>query len=86
MLSKIFTVFNAEGLHMRPAGIFASEMGNFDCTVKIRFKGREINAKSLMNIMAACIKRGSQFELVCDGSDEQAAMDKASDLILSGFE
>lgn len=86
MLSKTFTISNAQGLHMRPAGIFVGEMGKFSCNVAIRFKNNEINAKSLMNIIAACIKCGSQIEVICDGSDEQEAMDKASELIASGFD
>lgn len=86
MLSKTFIISNSQGLHMRPAGIFAGEMGKFSCNVTIRFKNNEINAKSLMNIIAACIKCGSQIEVICDGSDEQEAMNKAVELIASGFE
>ncbi len=85
MLSKNFVISNAQGLHMRPAGTLASEMGKFSCNVSIHFNGNTINAKSLMNIIAACIKCGSEIKVVCDGADEQEAMDKISELIESGF-
>ena len=33
MLSKTLTIENSEGLHMRPAGVVAKEMGKFVCDV-----------------------------------------------------
>lgn len=85
MLSKNFVISNAQGLHMRPAGILAAEMGKMDCDVTIKFNSNIVNAKSLMNIIAACIKCGSKIEVICDGADEQAAMDKISGLIETNF-
>ena len=35
---------------------------------------KKINAKSLLNIIGACIKCGSEIELVCEGPDEEAAL------------
>ena len=35
MLSKTLTIENSEGLHMRPAGVVAKEMGKFVCDVTI---------------------------------------------------
>ena len=37
MLSKTLTIENSEGLHMRPAGVVAKEMGKFVCDVTIVF-------------------------------------------------
>lgn len=85
MISKVFTVISPEGLHMRPAGILAGEMGKFDCDVDIHYNGTTINAKSLMNILAACIKCGSDIEISCDGEDEQEALERAEELITSNF-
>ena len=56
MLSKTLTIENSEGLHMRPAGVVAKEMGKFVCDVTIVFGDKRINAKSLINIISACIK------------------------------
>ncbi|MCH5299890.1 MAG: HPr family phosphocarrier protein [Ruminococcus sp.] len=85
MVSEKLTLKNAQGFHMRPAGVFAGEMGKFTSDVKIKFNGNEINGKSLMNIIAACIKCGSEIEVICDGADEQAALDKAVELINGGM-
>lgn len=85
MVSKIFTIISAEGLHMRPAGILAGEMGKFDCDVNIIYNDTTINAKSLMNILAACIKCGADIEIRCSGDGEQEALDRAEELIESDF-
>lgn len=85
MVSKEFTVKNTMGFHMRPANVFVTEMTKFASEVNIKFGGKTINGKSIMNIMAACIKCGSVITVECTGDDEQAMLDKASELIESGF-
>jgi phosphotransferase system HPr-like phosphotransfer protein len=40
---------------------------------------------SLLNIIAACIKCGSEIELVCDGPDENEALAEAVSMIESGL-
>ncbi|MGN0172292.1 MAG: HPr family phosphocarrier protein [Acutalibacteraceae bacterium] len=85
MVSKTVTLSNAQGFHMRPAGVFAGEMGKFQSDVTLIHNGKEVNGKSLMNIIAACIKCGMQVEIRCSGADEQEALDKAVSLIESGL-
>lgn len=85
MVSKSVKIKFEQGLHMRPAGVLASAMMKFDCDVSIIFNGRKINAKSVMNIIAGCIKYGSEITIECSGSDEQAALDRAIELIEAGL-
>lgn len=85
MTSKTLTITNAQGFHMRPAGAFAAAMAKFNSNVTIKFNGSDVNGKSLMNIIAAGIKCGSTIEIVCEGDDENAALDNAVALVESGF-
>lgn len=85
MVSKKLTLTNPQGFHMRPASLFASAMGKYSCDVTIKFNGNDHNAKSLLNIIAACIKCGSEIEIVCSGSDENEALAEAVQLIESGL-
>ena len=85
MLSKTLTIENSEGLHMRPAGVVAKEMGKFVCDVTIVFGDKRINAKSLININSACIKPGAEITFECDGEDEEAAMAKVEELASQNF-
>ena len=85
MVSKKVTLVNAQGFHMRPASVFATAMGKYSSNVTIKFNGSDYNAKSLLNIIAACIKCGSAIELVCDGPDENEALAEAVQMIESGL-
>jgi phosphocarrier protein len=85
MVSQKVTLTNGQGFHMRPAGVFANAMGKFSSDVTIKFNGNDINGKSLMNIIAACIKCGSEVEICCDGADENEALKTAVELVESGL-
>lgn len=85
MVSKKVTLTNAQGFHMRPASVFAGAMAKYSSDVTIKFNNSDVNAKSLLNIIAACIKCGSEIEVVCNGADEEAALAEAVQLIESGL-
>lgn len=86
MLKKEFQIKNQMGFHMRPANQFVTAITPFASTdVTILFGGKRINAKSIMNIMAACIKCDSYITVECDGPEEEEAMKVATELIESGF-
>lgn len=85
MVSKKLTLTNPTGFHMRPASVFAAAMGKFKCSVTIRFKENEYNGKSLLNIIAACIKCGSEIEVICNGEDENEAIGEAERLVKGGL-
>lgn len=85
MVSESVKVTNSQGFHMRPATVFVNEMVKFDSQVSIIFNGNKVNGKSLMNLIAACIKFGAEIKLECEGSDEVEALAKAKELIISGL-
>ena len=43
MVSQKVTINNPQGLHMRPAGVFAKGMAKFDSDVTINFNGKATN-------------------------------------------
>ncbi|MBR0410098.1 MAG: HPr family phosphocarrier protein [Eubacterium sp.] len=85
MVSQKITVSNPQGLHMRPAGVFAKGVAKFQSDVNIVFNGKTTNGKSLLNIIGACIKCGNEIEIQCDGPDEEEALKTAIELIESGL-
>ena len=85
MVSKIVKVTNEQGMHMRPATVFSAAVTPFDADVKINFNGNSYDGKSVMMLMAACIKCGAEIEIVCNGADEEAALAKAVELVESGL-
>ena len=86
MVSKVVTVVNAEGMHMRPAGLIAKAAKEHpDSEVIMKANGKEIKAKAVMQIMAAGIKKGTDVELVVSGGDEQAVLSEIAEMFESGF-
>ena len=82
MVSEKAELINPQGLHMRPAGLFASTMGKYACVVT---PDKEVNGKSPMALMAAGIQKGTVVEVKCDGADEADALAAAIELIKSGL-
>ncbi|SFB82814.1 HPr family phosphocarrier protein [Butyrivibrio sp. YAB3001] len=85
MVSQKITVTNEQGMHMRPATLFCQAMTPFSSSVKVNFNGTSFDGKSVMMLMAACIKCGSEIEIECDGPDEADALKKAIELVESGL-
>ena len=85
MVSQKITTKNPQGLHMRPAGVFAKGVAKYQSDVNLVFNGKSTNGKSLLNIIGACIKCGSEIEVQCDGPDEEEALKAAIELIESGL-
>ena len=85
MVSAKTAVINPMGMHMRPAQLFVKTITPFPCDVTVVANGKEINGKSIMNLMAACIKQGAEVEVRCDGPDEEKALKAIIELIDSGL-
>ena len=85
MVSAKTKIVNPMGMHMRPAQLFVKAVTPFPCHVTLVFNGKEINGKSIMNLMAACIKQGSEIEIRCDGDGEADCLKAAVELVDSGL-
>lgn len=85
MVSKTVKITNEMGFHMRPANVFVTAMTKYKSDVEIIAGEKKINGKSIMNIMAACIKCGSEITVECNGPDEAEMLNEAVAMIESGF-
>lgn len=85
MVSKATKITNEMGFHMRPANVFVTAMTKYASDIFIIVNDKKINGKSIMNIMASCIKCGTEITVECDGADEEAMLKEAIELIESGF-
>ena len=74
MVTQKTTIKNPTGLHLRPAGLFCKTAVQFKSRVTFQFKGTTANAKSVLSVLGACIKRGDEIELICEGEDEEEAL------------
>lgn len=81
MVKREIEVINPSGLHLRPAGMVCQASMKFKSDITIRFEEKEINAKSVLNIMASGIRCGDKIMIECEGEDEKEALEAVCDLI-----
>ena len=89
MIEKTFTVGAEEGLHARPASVLAKECMKFNCDLKL-YQGdnrdKAFQPKSILSIMTIGAQKGDVVTILADGSDEDAAISKLTELFESDFE
>lgn len=83
MLSKKVVVTNPTGLHLRPAGNLCREAMKYKCKISFTYNDGKGNAnmKSVLSVLGACIKSGDEITIICDGEDENVALDSVTDFI-----
>ncbi len=67
-------VIDPVGLHARPATVAVNAATKFKCNVKVHFKGRSVNMKSIMGVMSLGIPTQSEILITCEGEDEEVAI------------
>lgn len=76
MLKKKVVIENETGLHARPATEISKIAMKYPCNINFLVNGKMINAKSPLMIMAAGIKSKTELEILCDGEDEEKALEE----------
>lgn len=85
MVSKNVVVVNKSGIHARPASELAKEAMKCRSEVAIVVGDKRVNPKSVLNLMAAVIRCGTEITVECNGETEQEDLDKLVKLIESGL-
>lgn len=86
MVEKILTVQNRAGIHARPAAIIAQTSNKFQSEILIRKDDVEVNAKSIMGVIAMGAGYNTALTFVIDGPDESQAASALEELFESRFE
>ncbi|MED4603729.1 HPr family phosphocarrier protein [Paenibacillus validus] len=86
MQSRILTIINEEGMHLRPAQTLADAAIQFESDIFLETEGgMEANLKSVLGIIALGLEKGAEVKLSADGPDEEKAADEIARLFESGF-
>ena len=85
MVRQMVTIKNPTGLHLRPAGILCKEAIQHEALITFKVRESTANAKSVLSVLGACVKCGDEIELICEGEDEQEALDAMVRAIESGL-
>ena len=85
MVEKKLIVKNLLGLHLRPASDLCNKAMEYDSSIKICFRNKEFNAKSLLGILSACVQQEDEIVLICQGIDEEKAASELEQFIENGM-
>lgn len=83
MIEKNYTITSDEGLHARPAAKLVGSVSSFSSDIKLEFKDKQVNMKSIMGVMSLGISKGKEIKITADGVDEERVMETVDELIKS---
>ena len=83
--SRVVTVTNAEGLHLRPANALASLAKDFRSTIQVAYRGETVDGKSIMSLATLGAEQGVQLTVLATGDDANEALDAIEALFAAGF-
>ncbi|NLC06144.1 MAG: phosphocarrier protein HPr [Erysipelothrix sp.] len=81
MKEKTVLVVDPVGLHARPATVAVNAASKFKSEVKITFKGRSVNMKSIMGVMSLGIPTQSEVTISTEGEDEEEAINTIEEVL-----
>lgn len=84
LFSKPLTLPNANGLHARPAAVFAQAAKGFNASIYLHKQTQSANAKSLVAIMALQTVQGDTLQVSAAGADASAAIKALLALLAEG--
>ncbi len=74
------------GLHARPAAILAKEAQKFSADISLSFDGKEVDAKSILDILTLAAPNGSALRIRASGADAPDAVTRIRELISGRFQ
>jgi phosphocarrier protein len=80
------TIRNRLGLHARPAMDFVDIANAHQSSVLVRRDKQEVDGKSIMQMMMLAATKGTELEIVADGSDADAVCKALQELVDRGFD
>lgn len=81
MAEKTFTVIDQAGIHARPATVLVSTASQFNSEIKLAYKEKQVNLKSIMGVMSLGIPSGAEITVIAEGEDGEAAIQKLGEVL-----
>ena len=80
-LRQVVTVANPQGLHMRPASVFAKRAREFASEIKVIRDERPVNGKSQLDLLLLAAEPGAELVIEVVGDDAAKALEVLSALL-----
>jgi phosphocarrier protein FPr len=84
IISEAVVIPNPAGLHARPAAVLANLAKGFQSAITLHVGDRQANARSVTAIMALEAEQGAKIQVVAQGPDAAAAVEKLARVLAAG--
>ena len=84
-VTRVIVIRNSQGLHARPADMFARLARQFRSRIELVREGRRVEASSIMDLLTLGAAQGTELVLEAEGDDAQEAVEALVNLVESGF-
>lgn len=81
MLQQKVIITNEIGIHARPATQLIEFLNNFKSEVTIINGDKTGNARSILNLLALCVKHNTEIIVEVSGEDEEKALPQIIDFL-----
>jgi len=85
MSKTTLTIINKLGLHARAAARFVQVASGFESDITVIHGNKEVSGKSIMGVMMLAAGMGSSIQIIANGRDEEAALNRLEELVLDRF-
>lgn len=86
MVTQKVMIAEPSGLHLRPAGKLCEVSLKYQSKIQIKKGDSTANAKSVLGILAARVQKGDEIEIICEGPDENEALEAIVKMLQEGLE
>ena len=86
-VSKTVEILNPEGMHARPADLFAKCAARFQSSISVSKAGSDpTDAKSILSLLTLAASKGTKLTIEATGADAEQAVQALSELVSAEFD
>jgi phosphotransferase system HPr (HPr) family protein len=83
--AQTVVINNSQGLHARPADLFAKLAQRFESQVEVVKGNQRIDGKAILSLLTLAAAEGTELTIEARGPDAQAAVAALAELVERGF-
>jgi phosphocarrier protein HPr len=85
-ITRVVVIQNSQGLHARPADLFARLASQFECQIEVLRDDRRVHASSVIDLLTLGAVQGTELVLEAEGVDADQALEALASLVAKGFD
>ena len=85
-ITRVVVIQNPQGLHARPAEMFARTALGFESRIEVLRGNERIDGKSILHLLTMGATQGTELILEAEGPDASEAVEALAKLVDGGFQ